>query len=153
MSKLSQQIEALGQMSPAELRASWRDTFRHPPPDMTSELMARAIAYRLQERQHGGLPSRVRRQIAKLARRAARTGSFDTPQDISLKPGTRLVREWQGRTLSVTVCDSGFELDGRQYGSLTQITREVTGTSWSGPRFFGLKAKKSPPSRAKVQHG
>ena len=67
-------------------------------------------------------------------------------------PGERVVREWNGRTLNVLVCDEGFELDGRQYGSLTQIAHDVTGARWSGPRFFGLKKRKAPPARTGSVH-
>jgi hypothetical protein len=76
-----------------------------------------------------------------------RTGMLEASDELSLKAGTRLVRDWNGRTLNVLVCDEGFELDGRHYGSLTQIAHDVTGTRWSGPRFFGLKKRKAPPAR------
>ena len=55
-----------------------------------------------------------------------------------LKPGTRLLREWGGKTHTVIVIDDGFEYDGKRYQSLTQIARRITGAHWSGPRFFGL---------------
>jgi hypothetical protein len=149
MHKLSRDIEALGRMSPAELRSAWRETFKQAAPQLNPDLLARAIAYRLQERQHGGLTSSVKRELARLNRLIARTGECRPANFVSLKPGTRLVREWNGRALNVHVCDNGFELDGRQYASLTQIAHEVTGARWSGPRFFGLKSRKPPPSRSK----
>ena len=153
MTRLEQQLDELSRMSPAELRSSWRETFRQSAPDLTPELLARGIAYRLQERQHGGLPASIRREIGRISRCAVKSGSFESPPEIRLKPGTRLVREWNGRTLNVMVCADGFELDGRQYASLTQIAHDVTGTRWSGPRFFGLKRSKAPPPRGKSAHG
>ena len=153
MHKLSLDVKALGRMSPAELRSAWRETFKQAAPQLSPDLLARAIAYRLQERQHGGLPPPVRLQLARLTRLVARTGECQPATHISLKPGTRLVREWNGRALNVLVCDEGFELDGRRYASLTQIAHDVTGTRWSGPRFFGLKSRKAPPSRGKVIDG
>ena len=153
MHKLVRDIQALRQMSPAELRSTWRDTFKQSAPPLSPDLLARAVAYRLQERQHGGLSSSVRRELARLTRLVARTGECQSPNHMSLKPGTRLVREWNGRALNVLVCDEGFELDGRRYASLTQIAHEVTGTRWSGPRFFGLKSRKAPPSRARGLDG
>ena len=144
---LERQLNDLAAMSPAQLRAAWRETFRQPPPDMSPELLARAIAWRLQERRHGGLPASVRREVARLAERLRRGGAVAAPHEVSLKPGTRLVRSWHGRTVNVLVTESGFEFDGRQYRSLSQISGEVTGTHWSGPRFFGLKAKKGPLQR------
>jgi len=138
---LDSQLSDLAAMSPAQLRASWRDTFRQPPPDLSPELMARAIAWRLQERRHGGLPASVKRELAKATERLRKTGEVKS-HDISLKPGTRLVRSWRCRTINVLVTEQGFEFEGRQYRSLTHISGEVTGTHWSGPRFFGLKSKR-----------
>ena len=153
MLKLARDIEALGRKSPAELRSAWRETFKHAAPQLSPDLLARAIAYRLQERQHGGLSPPVRLELARLTRLVARTGECQPANHIRLKPGTRLVREWNGRALNVLVCDEGFELDGRRYASLTQIAHDVTGTRWSGPRFFGLKSRRAPPSRGKVIDG
>lgn len=144
MHKLGQRIEALGRLSPAELRCLWRETFKQAAPDLSPDLMGRAIAYRWQERQHGGLPTSVSRDLARLTRVLVRTGTLEEANELSLKPGTRLVRDWNGRTLNVLVCDNSFELDGRKYGSLTQIAQDVTGTRWSGPRFFGLRKRKAP---------
>ena len=141
-------LGALAAMSPAQLRAAWRETFRQPPPDMSPELMARAIAWRMQERLHGGLPSSVSRELAKAAERLRKTGEVASGSDISLKPGTRLVRSWHGRTINVLVNEDGFEFDGRRYRSLTHISSEVTGTHWSGPRFFGLRGKRTSKARA-----
>lgn len=153
MHKLSRDVDALGRMSPAELRSAWRETFKEAAPQLSPDLLARAIAYRLQERQHGGLTSSVRLELARLTRLVARTGECRPANHISIKPGTRLVREWNGRALNVLVCDEGFELNGQHYASLTQIAYDVTGTRWSGPRFFGLKSRKAPPSRTKITHG
>ena len=136
-------LSALSAMSPAQLRAAWRETFRQPPPDMSPELMARAIAWRIQERLHGGLPSSVSRELTKAADRLRKTGEVTSANDISLKPGTRLVRSWHGRTINVLVTEDGFEFDGRHYRSLTHISSEVTGTHWSGPRFFGLRNRRA----------
>jgi len=141
-------LSDLSAMSPAQLRAAWREAFRQPPPDMTPELLARAIAWRLQERRHGGLPASVSRTVAKAADHLRKTGEMTCAKDISLKPGTRLVRSWHGRTINVLVTEDGFEFDGRRYRSLTHISSEVTGTHWSGPRFFGLKGKRT--SKAKT---
>ena len=153
MDRLSRDVKALGRMSPAELRSAWRDTFKQAAPPISPDLLARAIAYRLQERQHGGLTPSVRLELTRLTRLVARTGECQPAHHISLKPGTRLVREWNGRALNVLVCDDGFELDGRHYASLTQIAHDVTGTRWSGPRFFGLKSRPAPPGRGKIVNG
>jgi hypothetical protein len=138
---LDAQLAALSAMSPATVRAAWREAYRTAPPDITPELMARAVAARLQERRHGGLPSSVAREIARLTTRLRKTDDVVAIHDVRLKPGTRLVRGWHGRTVNVLVTADGFEFDGRQYSSLTRIAHEVTGTRWSGPRFFGLKGR------------
>ena len=68
------------------------------------------------------------------------TGRVGPTPSLSLKPGARLVREWGGRTHTVTVTEDGFEYAGTSYPSLTKIAKKITGAHWSGPRFFGLLA-------------
>src|SRR5947199_9197275 len=65
-----------------------------------------------------------------------------------LKPGTRLMREWQGRTYEVVVLDDGFSWQGARCNSLSAIARKITGTAWSGPLFFGLKQAPSAGRRS-----
>ena len=69
--------------------------------------------------------------------------------DPQLKPGTRLIREWQGRTYEVLVLEGGFSWEGKPHRSLSAIARKVTGTAWSGPLFFGLRANRSAGHRFK----
>jgi Protein of unknown function (DUF2924) len=59
------------------------------------------------------------------------------------KAGTRIVREWQGRLHEVSVLENGFEYGGRTYRSLSEIAREITGTRWSGPAFFGMRKRET----------
>ena len=149
MSNLDAQIAALIRMSPAALRSKWREVHRSLAPDLSPSLLARGIAYRLQERVHGGLSRSTKKQLANIARRLARNGSVDDPHTVNLKPGTRLVRSWNGTIYKVLVGDEGFEFAGRRYESLTQIARDITGAHWSGPRFFGVKAHSALKSRGK----
>lgn len=137
-------------MSPAALRSKWREVHRCPAPELSPSLLARGIAYRLQERVHGGLSRSTEKQLANIARRLTRTGSVGDPNAISLKPGTRLVRSWNGTIYKVLVGDDGFEFDGRRYESLSQIARDITGAHWSGPRFFGVQARTAPRPRGKA---
>jgi len=140
MARLDDQLEELRNCSSSALRQQWRTIFRSVAPDMPPDLMRRAIAWRLQERVHGGLaPSAMKTILALQASLARDGGGAVAPV---LKPGTRLVREWHGRTYHVLVCDEGYEYDQRRYRSLSQIAREITGAAWSGPRFFGLKSDK-----------
>ena len=89
----------------------------------------------------GGSSAQRLRDLDRLAEQLDRDGNLEMTSDRSLKPGSQLVRHWHGKAYVVTVLDQGFEFDGRQYSSLTQIAREITGAAWSGPRFFGLKSK------------
>jgi hypothetical protein len=94
------------------------------------------LAQRLQERRHGGLPALVLRELARIAEQGA--DSEVKPRRAKLTPGTRLIREWNGLTISVDVTEEGFAYDNRTWRSLSEIARYVTGAHWSGPRFFGL---------------
>ncbi len=99
-------------------------------------MLIRGIAYRLQERARGGVTKKVLRMLEQVAS-GQRTS--DVGGSSSMRVGTRLVREWQGRAHEVIVVDGGFLWSGNTYGSLSEIARSITGTRWSGPRFFGLK--------------
>jgi hypothetical protein len=98
-----------------------------PPPRISPDLLRRGIAYRLQERAYGKLSPQVARILT--------SGGRAAPE---VSAGTRLVREWNGRTIDVISTDKGMVWEGRTYRSLSAIAREVTGTAWSGPRFFGI---------------
>ena len=100
--------------------------------------MTRAIAHRLQEVAHGGMAKATERRLSALAEKFEVDQSIAPPSESRIKPGSRLVREWHGRTHTVEVTDSGFDYEGKPYRSLTKIAFEITGTQWSGPRFFGL---------------
>jgi hypothetical protein len=78
-----------------------------------------------------------------MARQLATTGTIEIEREVRLKTGTRLIREWRGRTYVAEVIEGGIELDGQRYASLSHVARAITGTRWSGPRFFGLR-KDSP---------
>jgi hypothetical protein len=121
-----------------ELRCEWRRLYCREPPRFSRDLLIRGINYRLQEIEHGGLNKSTRRKLKTLAKMFETTGRVAPDPGLSLKPGARLVREWHGRTHTVTVTDDGFEYAGAAYQSLTKIARKITGAHWSGPRFFGL---------------
>lgn len=141
-------IDDLITMSPPELRAAWREHFRKPAPEIGPDLLRRGLAWRIQARVNGGLTTSTRKAVEKAQEQLARTGSVASPRDLAIKPGTRLVREWHGKTYHVLVLDNGFEHEGRHYESLSQIARAITGAHWSGPRFFGLKRQRSAKPRA-----
>jgi hypothetical protein len=127
----------------ANLRQLWQELYRSEPPvRMSRELLMQAIAYRLQERSFGGLSRAAR---LKLAGKTGASRSASVPKRSraktrrTVKAGTRFLREWQGRTHEVTVSGDGrFLYAGASYRSLSEIARQITGTRWSGPAFFGL---------------
>ncbi|HEY0012116.1 MAG TPA: DUF2924 domain-containing protein [Allosphingosinicella sp.] len=138
---LSDELAALATMSSAQLRAEWLRVFGAPAPHFSSALLELGLAYELQAKRHGRLPAATRREIDRLRKQLRQSGKATAPAETSLKPGTRLSRDWHGRTYHVLVEEDGFELDGRRYRSLTQIANVITGGRWSGPRFFGLTSK------------
>lgn len=138
MATLDEQLDGLMTLSSAQLRAEWLRVYRKPPPDLTADLLRRGIAYRLQERAYGGLAPETVRQIEKFKRLYAKTGEVVAKPAFTLKVGTRLVREWGGKSHHVLVIEKGFLYNDRRYRSLSQIASEITGAHWSGPRFFGI---------------
>lgn len=138
MASIEDELAALAVMSASQLRAEYQRVMRKPAPAMPITLIERSIAYELQVKRFGGLPAATRRQIEKMSRELERTGSIGRSAELSLRPGTRLTRDWHGRTYHVLVVENGFEFEQRHYSSLSQVASAITGTGWSGPRFFGL---------------
>jgi hypothetical protein len=123
-----------------ELREEYRRLYNSEAPRLSRDLLVRAIGYRRQEIEHGGLGKAARRKLQTIAKALRSTGRVGPTPSLSLKPGARLVREWHGRPHTVTVTDEGFQYAGASYSSLTKIAKKITGAHWSGPRFFGLLA-------------
>jgi hypothetical protein len=144
---LSDRLAVLAEHSLGELRLEWRRLFRAESPRLSRDIMMRAIAYRLQEAAMGGASKATQRRLMTLAAELETGGTIAPPPGTKIKPGSRLVREWHGRTHTVCVTDDGFEFQGKTYRSLTKIARHITGAQWSGPRFFGL-TKRSAIARA-----
>ena len=140
MVTLSDELAALATLSPAQLRADWRRVYRTPPPRLTPDLLLRRVASRLQERAQDGLPTATARELDQMAKRLLRGDPLEPGRENRLKPGTRLLRHWNGSTHSVLVTDNGFVMDDRRFTSLSQVAKAITGAHWSGPRFFGVKA-------------
>jgi hypothetical protein len=120
------------------LRRRWQAVLgRTPPAALSKDLLGRMIAWRLQEHAFGGLD----RESLSFLDGLARYGSSPRRR---LKPGTVLVREYHGQRHTVTVAADGFEWQGMTYASLSAIARAITGTAWSGPRFFALRPNGVP---------
>ena len=121
----------------------WRRTIGGQPLRYVSvQFMRSALAYEAQVKVHGGHSAAVRKALKTALKPdqkpVGKTGSRKPSSQSVLRPGTHLVREWNGRTYQVEVLDDGFQLDGKRYRSLSAIARKITGAHWSGPRFFGL---------------
>jgi hypothetical protein len=99
----------------------------------------------MQEVALDGLRPERPRQLRQFTQQLKESGEGQIRARPELKPGTRLVREWQGRTYEVLVLDDGFSWQGTSYRSLSAVARKITGTAWSGPLFFGLKPNRSAP--------
>ena len=102
------------------------------------------IPWKLQEKLHGGLTPAQKRTLAGLAEDPWESGGIAATPAVRMKPGSKLVREWRGETHTVLVLEDGFDGKGEHRPSLSSIAREITGTHWSGPRFFGLKRRPKP---------
>lgn len=150
MASLTENLAALATMSPAQLRAEWRRVYRTSPPRLTPDLLLRGIAYRLQERAQGGLAPATARLLDRMAQRLLRGDAPAGKPELRLKPGTRLVRSWNGTTYSVLVTDDGFVMGDRNFTSLSHVAEVITGAHWSGPRFFGVKAGRATIGAAAV---
>jgi hypothetical protein len=133
-------LSRLPKLDIRELREEWRFLYKtDASPHLSGALLIRAVAYRMQEIALGGLRPEPQRQLRQIVMELKQTGGAAKRFRPQLKPGTRLIREWQGRTYEVVVLDDGFCWQGTQYRSLSAIARKITGTAWSGPLFFGLK--------------
>ncbi len=136
------ELSRLVALSKFELRAEWRRLYRmQPPRSLSRDLLLRGITYKIQERAIGGLSKSVLSKVSG-AEAGVSSGAGNMAPRVTVKPGTRLVREWNGQTHNVVVHADGVEWRGQRYRSLSVVAREITGAHWSGPRFFGLTSKK-----------
>lgn len=150
---VADEIAALKTQSHSDLRLAWRRAYRcHPPKFLSRDLLELGIAWKLQERAFGGLSATAKRKLDEVARNIEAKSDITKTRRVSLRPGARLIREWGGETHEVLVVEDGFLWRGKTWGSLSMIAREMTGTQWSGPRFFGLdKPKVSRANKAEDQ--
>ena len=155
-SSVSSELAAIATMTYSELHLAWRRHYHAvPPKKMSRDILELGIAWKIQENKLGGLGTAVKRQIADLARTMEAKSDLAKPRAISLKSGARLLRTWEGVTHEVMVVEDGFIWAGKTWRSLSAIARDITGTRWSGPRFFGLTATTEPDTsnlKSKVCH-
>jgi hypothetical protein len=129
---LENSLAELEALTYAELRTHYEAAFSRSPPRLSRDLLRRAIAYEIQAKTFGRLPRRVEKLLE--------LENARSNQDMyrKLLPGTQLVREWEDKMQVVDVLENGFRWQEVHFASLSAVARAITGTRWSGPRFFGL---------------
>lgn len=136
MARLMASLNAIETMTLSELRALWAQNFGSPPELRSVDLLRLMLSWRLQARAYGGLDAAMRKRLR-------RKTVADPGSAIDLEIGTVLKREWQGRAFTVEVVGEGFRWKDATYSSLSAVAKAITGTSWNGPRFFGLRKGKA----------
>jgi hypothetical protein len=147
--RLASELASLPALPREALLDRWRTLYgSEAPAKISRPILVRAVAYRMQEQALGGLRPVARRALARAVGEIASGQSVsEVPACIRPRPGTRLLREWQGTTYDVIVLDDGVLFRGERYRSLSKVARVITGSRRSGPLFFGLKTtRKDPPS-------
>ena len=130
--KLEHAIATIFQLERGGCLDRWRETFKRPPQKhLPLQFMKCVLIWDLQNRMLGGLSAKAERRLKQIA------AGQSVPA--TAKPGSHLVREWNGRTYQVEVVDGGYVLDGKIWWSLSAIARHITGARWPGPRFFGVQ--------------
>ena len=153
---VEERLAEIGQLDLCSLRAAWAAGFGEAASaHLSGDLLRRAIAYRLQEQEEGGLRPATLRRLRRLAEDLRAGATVKVTSAPTLQPGVRLMREWNGETHVVEVLAAGFSWRGAAYQSLTAIARAITGVRWSGPRFFGLlgSPRPDPPIRSGTGRG
>lgn len=132
---LQARLATIAQMDRSALRVAWTKAFNNAPPHFQSMIfMRKALIWDEQCRRFGGLSADLKRALNSTASGKSVKGTAP-----AIRPGTQLVREWNGRQYQVDVGDDEFFMNGERFRSLSAIALHITGTNWSGPRFFGLK--------------
>ena len=139
MTALEQQLAELPGMSPAQLRAKWRDCWRKPAPDIGPDLLRRGIAWKLQSRVHGDLPSHIKRELERAAERLRRGEELVSRADHRSSRGRGLCANGRARCTRCSCWMMAMNMMRRRFNSLTQIATAITGTHWSGPNLLRLE--------------
>ncbi|MFJ6023560.1 DUF2924 domain-containing protein [Brevundimonas sp. NPDC092305] len=129
--RIEAEVAALVPMGLEELREVWRKRYGPPPRLRSPQLLRLNLAWRIQADAFGGLDAETKRRL--------RRGGAGASAADRLQPGVRLMREWKGVPHEVIVEEGGYRYADRSYRSLSEIAREISGTRWNGPRFFGLR--------------
>ena len=136
---LAAEIAQLDGLGLEALRNLWRQRLGSPQHFASTEMTRLWLAWELQAKARGGYDPATRRRLKQLRNPSKSDAAQTSPASGALKPGTVLTREWGGTTHRVMVLEEGFAWAGQNYRSLSEIATRISGTRWSGPRFFGLK--------------
>jgi hypothetical protein len=135
-------LTSIPKLTKNQLQTLWKELFQHDPPlRLRRDIMVPILCFRLQEQASEGINAETKRKLFALARALVTNPNADLAQSKSIKPGTRLVRQWGNKVHVVDVEQNGYKYNDFRYESLSQIARIITGTRWSGPLFFGIKAR------------
>ena len=131
---LDAELTAFESMPLAELRSAWTRQIRTTPPKVGAGVLRLALAHHVQSRMMGGVTKTMEKRLQEIAGGSAA---------VRVNPGTRLIREWRGKVHIVAMSENGrYRWQDRDWNSLSEIARTITGTQWSGPAFFGTKTRK-----------
>jgi hypothetical protein len=145
--EISTQLQELPRLPKPELLALWQELFAQPAhPKLRRDLMIPILAFGIQEQAYGGLKPTTRKRLQQLAGEQQKVQKDPLPLLPQPRPGTKLLRQWQGQMHEILVEGEGFEYRGKRYKTLSEIARQITGTRWSGPLFFGLKESRNARS-------
>ena len=140
MEEIKKTLEELPKLQRSKLLELWVENFgRKPAAGTRRELLIPILAYRIQERAYGGLKPETLARLRKIATALEKNPNAKIMDNSRLNHGTRISRSWRGVMHEATVSNGRFEYRGKTYKSLSEIARLITGTRWSGPKFFGLK--------------
>ena len=141
--KLTRELKQLETQSGDELKDRWYSLYgTRPPQKIHRSLLIAAVAHRLQENVFGGLNSSARRHLIQAGNNSAAPRPAPNYRSLRPRAGTVLVRDRGGATHQVKVLEDGILFRSQRYKSLSEVARVITGTRWSGPRFFGLRSAK-----------
>lgn len=137
------EVARLETLDRTALIEAWHKAYKTSPfKGARSRTLIRGLTYHMQCKVYGGLKPSVERKLLKIAK--VNQASVNTPKpmrkngSVKVKPGTQLMREWNGKTYTVHVTDKGCMMGGKTYNSLSAAAKAITGAHWSGPRFFGV---------------
>ncbi len=134
---LRRELASFAGFNRRQLQDLWRRLYGSDPPETSRQLLTEAVPYRLQVKALGGVNFSTRRALEKATEEIGSQRAKISAKGPDMGKGLILVREWRGETRQVTALEEGVQYRGKRYRSLSEVAREITGTRWSGPRFFG----------------